>query len=236
MTERREPGKISASMMCADLSCLQNTIEIFSATGVDLLHIDVMDGVFTPNFGLGTDYISDLRKMTSIPLDLHLMIDNPEEKLSWLGLMQSDQVSIHYESTSDLQRAIDRAKERVSKVFLAINPATPILVVEPVLDSIDGVSVLTVNPGFAGQKIVKSCIKKTKKLREFLMEAGYPNMPIEVDGNISFENAHVLRDCGADIFVAGTSSIFNLEDMQEAIKKLRLVVSDHVCYDATDCR
>ena len=139
-------GMISASMMCADLVNLRETIRIFEKAEIDYLHIDVMDGEFVPNFGLGVDYIRGLRNLTYIPLDLHLMIRAPEYKLQWIGIQESDIVSIHYESTNQVQRALDWLEPFHCKRFLAINPATPIYVLEEVLDYIDGINLLMVNP------------------------------------------------------------------------------------------
>ena len=195
-------------MMCSNLEHLSDTIKVFEEEKIDYLHIDVMDGEFVPNFGLGVDYIRELRKLTDIPLDLHLMILNPEYKLQWIGIKETDIVSIHYESTYQVQRALDWLLPYGCKRFLAINPATPIYVLEEVLDYIDGVNLLMVNPGFAGQKIVPSTIKKAQKIHEFFIESGKENITIEVDGNITPENGAKLKKCGAEIFVAGTSSIF----------------------------
>lgn len=178
-------GKISASMMCSNLVDLKKTIEIFEKEKIEYLHIDMMDGDFVPNFGLGVDYIRSLRELTSIPLDLHLMINNPEYKLEWIGIHSDDIVSIHYESTTQVQRVIDRVKKYGCKCFLAINPATPIYVLEEVLDYIDGINLLMVNPGYAGQKMVSSTMNKAKKLHEFLKENKHEDMTVEVDGNIS---------------------------------------------------
>ena len=199
---------ISASMMCTDLTTLSKVIKIFEEEKVDYLHIDVMDGEFVPNFGLGVDYIRGLRELTSIPLDIHLMVMKPEYKYSWLGLKETDIVSIHYESTFQVQRAIDWLKPYGCKIFLAINPATPIYAIEEVLDYIDGINVLMVNPGFAGQKIVPSTLNKVKKLMFFLKEKEKTNLIVEVDGNISNENGCILKKYGASMFVCGTASIF----------------------------
>lgn len=197
--------------MCSDLVSLRETITAFENQKIDYLHIDVMDGEFVPNFGLGVDYIRGLRGLTNIPLDLHLMIKNPEYKLQWIGIKETDIVSIHYESTYQVQRALDWLKVYGCKCFLAINPATPISVLEEVLDYIDGVNLLMVNPGFAGQKILPSTIKKAEKLCAFLKENGREDIIIEVDGNITNQNAKLLRERGASIFVAGTSSVFKGE-------------------------
>lgn len=213
--------------MCSDLVNLQQTIRTFEQQGIEHLHIDVMDGNFVPNFGLGVDYIRSLRKLTTIPLDLHLMIKDPEYKLQWIGIEPTDIVSIHYESSFQVQRVLDWLVPYGCKRFLAINPATPINSLEEVLDYIDGINLLMVNPGFAGQKIVPSTMKKAQKVADLLKREGREDITIEVDGNITPENAQKLKAIGASIFVAGTSAIFkgnvdeyekNIQTFREAIK------------------
>ncbi len=219
-------GMISASMMCADLVNLKETLHIFEEERVDYLHIDVMDGAFVPNFGLGVDYIRSLRELTKIPLDIHLMVRDPEYKLQWIGIQKDDIVSIHYESTFQVQRALDWLEPFGCKKFLAINPATPIYAIEEVLDYIDGVNLLMVNPGFAGQKIVESTLKKAAKLQQFMEQHGKADLIFEADGNITLEHAKQLRAIGADMFVAGTSSVFmgNVNEYRANIKKLKAVI------------
>lgn len=216
-------NKISVSMMCSNLIDLQSTINIFEKAKIEYLHIDVMDGEFVPNFGLGVDYIRGLRELTTIPLDLHLMIKNPEYKLQWVGIQETDIVSIHYESTYQVQRALDWLKVYGCQCFLAINPATPIYVLEEVLDYIDGINLLMVNPGFAGQKIVPSTLNKAKKLHSFLRMHGKEGLLLEVDGNITPEHGTELRKSGASIFVGGTSSIFrgDVDNIESNIEKFR---------------
>lgn len=201
-------SEISASMMCSDLIDLKETIRIFEEEGIEFLHIDMMDGNFVPNFGLGVDYVRGLRKLTQIPLDIHLMVKDPEYKLQWIGIHSSDTVSIHYESTFQVQRALDYLEPFGCKRFLAINPATPVSALEEVLEYIDGINLLMVNPGFAGQKIVPSTMRKAQKVADLLKREGKDNIIIEVDGNITPENARKLRAIGASRFVAGTSAIF----------------------------
>lgn len=227
MNDKMKKGEISASMMCSDLIDLKETIKIFEAEGIEHLHIDMMDGSFVPNFGLGVDYIRGLRKLTSIPLDLHLMIKDPEYKLQWIGIRDTDIVSIHYESSFQVQRVLDWLTPYGCKRFLAINPATPINVLEEVLDYIDGINLLMVNPGFAGQKIVPSTMKKAQKVADFLKEVGREDITIEVDGNITPENAKKLREIGASIFVAGTSALFkgNIANYKLNIKNFRFSIS-----------
>ncbi len=213
-------NKISPSMMCADICALGDTLTLFEQQGIELLHIDIMDGDFVPNFTLGTDYCKSLKKVCAIPLDYHLMINEPEKKLDFFPIGQGDYVSVHAESTKHLQKVLTAIRAKGAKPMVAINPATPLCVLENVLDDIDGVLVMTVNPGFAGQKMVPATLKKISALRKLLDETGYSHVEIEVDGNVSFENARRMSDAGANIFVAGTSSVF-VGDMTANIKHLR---------------
>ena len=218
-----QKSAISASLMCSDLVDLKDTIRIFEVEGIERLHIDMMDGTFVPNFGLGVDYVRGLRKLTKIPLDLHLMIKDPEYKFSWIGILPTDIVSIHYESTFQVQRALDYLQPFGCKRFLAINPATPVSALEEVLDYIDGINLLMVNPGFAGQKIVPSTLRKAQKVVDLLKREGHEDIIIEVDGNITPENGKILREIGASMFVAGTSAIFkgDLNKYSDNIKLFR---------------
>lgn len=214
--------KISPSMMCIDNIELKECLQGLEKNGIEYLHLDVMDGVFVPNFQIGTDYVKNLRKHTNIPLDIHFMVKDIESKIEWFGLKKGDYAAVHYESTPHIHRAIQNVKATGAKVMLAINPGTSIEVVYDMVDDLDGVLIMTVNPGFAGQKLVNFTLKKITKLREWLDLNGYSNVEIEVDGNVNFENARKMSDAGANIFVAGTSSIFNSEmNMDDSIAKLR---------------
>ena len=214
--------KISPSIMCVDFFALEKTIRDFEENNIDLIHIDIMDGKFVSNYTLGTDFVKAIKKSTNIPLDIHLMIEDPENKINWFEFGEGDYVSVHYESTRHLNKALNMIREKGGKAMVAINPATPLSALDSVLDDIDAVLVMTVNPGFAGQKLVKSTLKKIKKLREYLDKEGYSNIEIEVDGNVSFENAVLMNESGANIFVAGTSSIFSKNgDLSENTKHLR---------------
>lgn len=226
MEQVKKTSEISASMMCSDLIDLKETIKVFEEEGVEHLHIDMMDGNFVPNFGLGVDYVRGLRKLTSIPLDLHLMIKDPEYKLQWIGIQKTDIVSIHYESSFQVQRVLDWLVPFGCKRFLAINPATPVNSLEEVLDYIDGINLLMVNPGFAGQKIVPSTMRKAQKVVELLKREHREDITIEVDGNITPENASKLKGIGANIFVAGTSAIFkgNVAEFKQNIKTFRQAI------------
>lgn len=216
--------KISPSIMCADFFDLESCIASFEACGIELIHVDIMDGSFVPNYTLGTDFVKKLKQRTDIPLDIHFMINDPESKLEWFAFGENDYVSVHYEATKHLHKAVAAIRERGARAMVAINPGTPIHALDSVLDDIDAVLVMTVNPGFAGQKLVRSTLKKIKELRSYLDQNGYEHIEIEVDGNVSFENAVLMNEAGANIFVAGTSSIFAPPSLEENTKKLRALL------------
>ena len=215
-------GKISPSMMCADIGKLAETLKIFETCKIEYLHIDIMDGVFVPNFTLGTDYVKKLRKMTDIPLDVHLMIDKPEEKIHWFDPQPGEYFSVHYESTPHIHKALHLINQTGAKPMLALNPGTHYRVLTHLLDDMDAVLIMTVNPGFAGQKLIEATLKKIQLLRNWLNEADYGHVEIEADGNCSFANAKRMRENGANIFVAGTSSVFCRDfTLDEAVAKFR---------------
>lgn len=217
--------KISPSIMCADFFELRKTVKEFEALGIEYLHIDIMDGHFVSNFTLGTDFVKSLKANTKIPLDIHLMVEKPEAVLNWFCFGEKDYVSVHLESTCHLQKVLSLIREKGAKPMVAINPSTPICMLENVLEDIDAVLVMTVNPGFAGQKLIKSTLKKIAALREYLDKNGYGHIEIEVDGNVSFENAKLMNEAGANIFVAGTSSVFSKDGtLSENIEKLKSIV------------
>ena len=219
-------GYVSPSLMCVDLMNVQRDIEALEKVGVDYLHVDMMDNHFVPNITLSTDFIKALKKITKVPLDIHLMIENPEHTISQLSCCdENDMICIHYESTLHPQRVLTSIHEMGIKTGVAINPATPICVLENLLDDMDMVLCMTVNPGFAGQKLIPSTLKKITKLREMLNENGHRDMLIEVDGNVSFENAEKMHAAGADIYVAGTSSVFaKTGSLEENLRKFREII------------
>ncbi len=218
-------GKISPSMMCAPLDQVVDYVKGLEAGKIEYLHMDVMDGHFVPNMMLGTNYIRDMRKISSIPLDIHLMIENPESKLDWFDIQPGEYVSVHYESTPHIQRALQNIKAKGAKAMLALNPGTPIEQLRYLLPDLDAVLLMSVNPGFAGQKLIPQMIDKIRDTRRFLDELGYGHLEIEVDGNVSWENISKMAEAGADIFVAGTSSLFDGKaDLAESIARFRTMI------------
>lgn len=213
------PG-VSPSMMCADALNLGADAVALEKAGVQYFHYDVMDGDFVPNFMLGPDVIKAVRKVSKVPADIHLMVKNPERHLHLFDLRAGDVVSVHQESTIHLQRTLAAIRQTGAQAAVALNPATPLCTIEDVLPDIDMVLLMTVNPGFAGQKLVPQTLAKITRLRKMLDESGYPDVRIEVDGNVSFENAVRMRAAGADLFVAGTSAVFREGGIQANMAKL----------------
>jgi ribulose-phosphate 3-epimerase len=215
-------GKISPSIMCVDFIHLEDSVRALEEASVEYIHVDIMDGRFVPNFTLGPDFIRALRSITSIPLDFHLMINEPENHIQVFDPQPGDIVTIHQEATTHLQRTLQQIKDFGAKAGVALNPATSIHTIEDVVDDLDMILIMTVNPGFAGQKLVPATLRKIKRLREYLNNNGYSHIEIEVDGNVSFENAKMMRESGANIFVAGTSSIFKKDqDIRTLTQELR---------------
>lgn len=217
---------ISPSLMCADFMNLGDELKKLEKGNIEYLHVDIMDGVYVPNYTLGTDFVKRLHAATDIPLDLHLMIDEPTAKLDWFELREGDYVSVHYESCTHIQRALNLIRERGAKPMLALNPGTPLTALDELMPYIDGVLIMTVNPGFSGQKLVTSTLGKITRCREMLDRNGFTGVDIECDGNVSFENAKLMKDAGANIFVAGTSSIYSKADtLENNLAKLRAAIA-----------
>lgn len=213
---------LSASVMCADLMNMEKSIRDLEKAGIDYLHIDLMDGSFVPNITLGFDFVNAVKKLTDIPLDIHMMVNDPARFLDLMNLGKDDYLCIHYEGDIHAQRTLAKIREKGCKSGLAINPQTPVNCYEHLLDYMDMALVMTVSPGFAGQKIFAGAEDKVRKTRKFLDEAGFENIPIEVDGNISPENGAKLSRCGAEIFVLGTSSLFiKGKDMTDSANAFR---------------
>ena len=213
---------ISPSVMCMDFADISAQLRAMEQAGTEYLHVDIMDGVFVPNYSLGTDFCRFLKRETRIPLDYHLMISDPEQKLEWFPIAEGDRVSVHYESGYHILRSLQIVRRMGGRPMVALNPATPCGCLENLLEDADGVLVMTVNPGFAGQKMVACAEKKVAETRRFLDAHGHGDIDIEVDGNITPEKAKMLKAAGANIFVAGTSSIFRADHALEAhIRELR---------------
>lgn len=199
---------LSASLMCADLTNLAHAVKELEKASIDYLHIDIMDGSFVPNITLGFDLINAIKKITDIPLDVHMMVNEPSKFIDRMNLSENDILCIHYESEIHIHRTLEMIKNKGCKVGLALNPQTTVENIKHLTDYIDMLLVMTVSPGFAGQKMFSGAEKKVKEARSLLNEWQCPDTLIEVDGNINLPNGKKLSECGADIFVLGTSALF----------------------------
>jgi ribulose-phosphate 3-epimerase len=212
--------------MCVDFANIRDHIRALEAAKIEYLHIDIMDGSFVPNFTLGPDFVRSIRGMTDIPCDIHLMVWEPERHIAAFAPREGDIVSIHVESTVHLQRTLQLIRDTGAGAAVALNPATPLNSMDYVAGELDAVLVMTVNPGYAGQKMIPAALQKIGETRNYLNARGSRAL-IEVDGNVSVENAVKMRAQGADIFVAGSSSLFTPNgSLQENAQKLRNAISE----------
>lgn len=211
--------KIAPSILSADFSKLGDEIRKIEVAGADLVHIDVMDGHFVPNLTLGLPVISAIRKITKLPFDVHLMIDNAERYLEDYHKAGADIITVHVEAVTHLHRAIQTIHQMGIKAGVALNPATPICSIEPVLEDIDMVLLMSVNPGFGGQSYIKSVTKKIKDLRVMCNERGL-NTDIEVDGGVDAITIKDVVGAGANVIVAG-SAVYKAPDTKEIITILK---------------
>lgn len=217
--------KLSASLMCADLVNLEKDVRMLEKAGIDYLHIDIMDGAFVPNITLGFDLINTLKKITSIPLDIHMMVNEPSRFIERMNLGNDDIVCVHYESECHVHRTLEMIKNKGCRVGLALNPQTPVECAEPLKEYIDMLLVMTVSPGFAGQKMFAGAERKVEKARTLLNEWSCESTEIEVDGNINLENGRKLNLRGANIFVLGTSALFLKDkDLTQAAEDFKAVL------------
>jgi len=213
--------KISPSILSADFSKLGNEIQNLEKAGADLIHIDVMDGHFVPNITIGPEVINKLRKYTSLPFDVHLMISPVDNFINNFAKAGADIITIHPEATNDLISSIKKIKSYNKKAGVSLNPETSVEKVLSIISSIDLVLVMSVNPGFSGQKFMEETVEKVKILREEI-DSKKLKTQIEIDGGINFENAKIAVKAGVDIIVSGTT-IFqeNGGDLKKNIQLLR---------------
>jgi len=213
------PVEIAPSILAANFASLGEGILAVERGGATMLHVDVMDGHFVPNISIGVPVVASLRKATKLPLDVHLMVENPESYIPAFAGAGADMISVHQEATAHLDRALSMIREHGCRAGAVINPATPVAALSEVLDKVDHVLVMSVNPGFGGQKFIPGALAKIRELKR--IRASYNlSFRIEVDGGVGPDNVMELVRAGAEILVAGTS-IFHTPDAAEAVRSLK---------------
>ncbi|MDA0691863.1 MAG: ribulose-phosphate 3-epimerase [Nitrospinae bacterium] len=211
--------KIAPSILAADFSKLGDEVKAVEQAGADWIHIDVMDGHFVPNITVGPMVVEAIRKVTRLPLDVHLMIADADRYIKDFAQAGADILTVHVEACPHLHRTIQHIKDQKVRAGVVLNPATPLSSLEEVLHEIDMVLLMSVNPGFGGQKFIPSLLDKTMNLSEIMKNYEH-EFDLEVDGGVKVENAGELKEVGANVLVAG-SAIFNSKDYKKAIQQLR---------------
>jgi ribulose-phosphate 3-epimerase len=211
--------KIAPSILSADFSRLGDEVKAVEEAGADWIHVDVMDGRFVPNITVGPLVVESLRKVTKLPLDVHLMIENADQYIEDFANAGADIISVHAEACPHLHRTIQSIKENGAKAGVVLNPATTLFALDEIIEQVDMVLLMSVNPGFGGQTFIGSVLSKIELLRNTLNESGV-ELDLQVDGGIKPDNAAIIKQAGANVLVAG-SAIFGSDDYKKAIEALR---------------
>ena len=215
-------SKLAPSILSADFSRLEQQIKLIEEGGADYVHMDVMDGAFVPNITFGGPVVQSLAGKTSLPFDVHLMIEHPEQRLADFVTPQTEYICVHQEACTHLHRVVQQIKGLGVKAGVAINPATSLSVLEYVLDDLDMVLIMSVNPGFGGQKFIDSAVDKIQRLN-YIREQEKLSFVIEVDGGVTLSNAAMLKEAGCDIMVAG-SAVFGAEDIPARVREFQKIL------------
>lgn len=210
---------VSPSLLAANFANLEKEMEWFNRSDSDFLHLDVMDGVFVPNISFGFPVLKHVARLCQKPLDVHLMIVQPEKFINEVKALGAYYMNVHYEACTHLHRVVSQIREAGMHPAVTLNPATPVCVLEDIIEDIDMVLLMSVNPGFGGQKFIEHTYDKIRQLRELIKRHGC-DVKIEVDGGVSQKNAEALSAAGADVLVAG-SAVFGAEDPIEVVRQLK---------------
>jgi ribulose-phosphate 3-epimerase len=211
--------KISPSILSADFCRLGDEVRALEKAGADYIHVDVMDGHFVPNLTIGPAIVKAVRRGTSLPLDVHLMMERPDVFLSDFAKAGANILTVHVEAVTHLHRTLSEIKKYGMRAGVSLNPSTPVCLIEPALDYADLVLVMSVNPGFGGQELIPEVLPKIKEIRRLITRKGRP-VELEVDGGIKVDNIGAVADAGADVFVSG-SGIFGTPDYAKTIAAMR---------------
>ncbi len=228
MPKRQQAVKIAASLLAADFRCLRQEIEAVEKAGVNLIHLDVMDGSFVPNISFGSLVVKAVDQLTDLPLEVHLMIRRPDLFAEAFVRSGADMIVIHYEAPVSLHSTLKLIRRLKCRVGMSVNPSTPLAVLEPFYGELDQILLMSVNPGFGGQKFIGSVAVKIKRLRDSLDHQGLADLEIAVDGGINTTTAKTVIENGARILVAG-SAIFNSPDYEQAVRFLRGTEKEEPC-------
>ena len=212
--------KISPSILSADFTCLADQVREAEEAGVDYIHVDVMDGHFVPNITIGPLVVKALRPITKLPLDVHLMIENPEFYIEDFSKAGADIITVHQEATPHLHRTIHQIHNLGSKAGVSINPSTSVRTLDEIISDVDLILVMSVNPGFGGQSYIHSCTNKIRKVREMLDDRGI-SADLEVDGGVNVDTVNEVISAGANAFVAGSAIFNDKNSVAENVSALR---------------
>jgi ribulose-phosphate 3-epimerase len=213
--------RIAPSILAADFANIQKEVEMINASEADYIHVDIMDGVFVPNISFGFPVMEAIKRHASKPLDVHLMIVNPDQYLEAFKKAGAEIISVHYEACHHLHRTLQSIKELGCKAGVALNPHTAVELLEDIINEIDLVCLMSVNPGFGGQKFIENTYKRIKKLKSIIERNGASTL-IEIDGGVNQTNAVLLKEAGADVLVAG-SFVFTSPDPLLTIENLKSI-------------
>jgi ribulose-phosphate 3-epimerase len=219
--------QIAPSILSADFANLAREIEKVESASADVVHLDIMDGHFVPNITIGPPVASSIRRFTGLPLDVHLMIEHPERYIDDFIQAGINWMSVHVEADVHLERTLHYMKDNGIRAGVALNPATPLCLLDEVLGLADYVLIMTVNPGFGGQKFIPSTLKKIRRLKESIVSNAYP-MRIEVDGGIGPDNLAEVLTAGADIIVAGSAIFSSDKGASEAVREMKRIAEQHL--------